>query len=178
MQVDIITFHFVNNFGGALQAYALQKTISECFNAECEIIDYKNRFISLTDYVRLFPITSNLKEIKAGLRTMGLRFERIHMFHDFILSNCRLTKLYRNYRALKTDPPVADKYICGSDQIWNPMLTMGVSRGYFLRFVADTNNRIAYAPSFGTDKIPDIFKKVIRKYLDGMGHLSVRERGG
>lgn len=178
MKVDVITFHFVNNFGGALQAYALQKTISECFNAECEVIDYRNWFISFTDTVRLFPVTSNMKEIAAGLRTMGLRFERIRIFRDFISSNCKLTKLYRNYAALKIDPPVADKYVCGSDQIWNPMLTMGVSRGYFLRFVADTNNRIAYAPSFGTDRIPDIFKKVIRKYLNGMGHLSVRERSG
>ena len=178
LKVSVVTFHFVNNFGGVLQAYALQKTISERFNAECEVIDYKNWFISFTDTVRLFPITSSLKEIIVGLKTMRLRFERIHMFRDFISSNCRLTKLYRNYVALIIDPPVADKYVCGSDQIWNPMLTMGVSRGYFLRFVADSNNRIAYAPSFGTDRIPKFFKTAIKKYLDGMGHLSIRERSG
>lgn len=178
MKVDIITFHFVNNFGGALQAYALQRAISEYFNTECEVINYKNWFISFTDTVRLFPITSNLKEIIAGFKTMKLRFKRIRLFSEFISSKCKLTKSYRNYATLIFDPPVADKYVCGSDQIWNPMLTMGVSRGYFLRFVADSNNRIAYAPSFGTDRIPEVFKKVIKKYLEGMGHLSIREEAG
>lgn len=178
LKVDIITFHFVNNFGGALQAYALQKTISECFGAECEVIDYKNWFITFTDTIRLLPITTNLKEIAAGFKTMGLRFERVRMFRDFVLRTCKLTRLYRNYLTLKFDPPVADKYVCGSDQIWNPILTMGVSRGYFLRFVAEKHNRIAYAPSFGTDRIPNLYKKIIKKYLKGIGYLSVRESSG
>lgn len=178
MKADIITFHFVNNFGGALQAYALQKTISECLGAECDVINYKNWFITFTDTVRLFPVTSNLKEITAGFKTMGLRLERVRMFRNFVEMNCKLTRLYRSYSALKFHPPVADKYICGSDQIWNPILTMGVSRGYFLRFVADKNNRIAYAPSFGTDRIPEFYKKIIKKYLKGIGHLSVRESSG
>lgn len=178
MKVDIITFHFVNNFGGALQAYALQKTISDNFEAECDVIDYKNWFISFTDTVRLFPITTNLKEILAGLKTMGLRFGRIRRFREFISDNCKLTRKYRNYSALKISPPIADKYVCGSDQIWNPMITMGVSKGYFLRFVSDKNNRIAYAPSFGTDKIRPVFIHAMKKYLDEMGYLSVREKSG
>lgn len=60
MKIGIITFHFVNNFGGALQAYALRRTISEKCNVEAEIIDYRNWFIRLTDRVRLFPISTNL----------------------------------------------------------------------------------------------------------------------
>lgn len=39
MKVGVVTFHFVNNFGGALQAYALSHTVGKICNAETEIID-------------------------------------------------------------------------------------------------------------------------------------------
>ena len=42
MRVGIITFHFVNNFGGALQAYALQRVVKEQCNVDVVIVDYKN----------------------------------------------------------------------------------------------------------------------------------------
>ncbi len=66
MKVDIITFHFVNNFGSALQTY-----IDKTFNAEVEIIGYKNGFIKLTDTVRLFPITKSIKQFFTGIVSLN-----------------------------------------------------------------------------------------------------------
>lgn len=178
LKIGIITFHFVNNYGGVLQGYALQQTISKYFDANCEIIDYQNWFIRFTDTIRLFPITTNLQEISSGLMTMSQRFRRIHKFKKFIKENYTLTNFYRSSKKMAKNPPIFDKYVCGSDQIWNPFLTMGIIPSYFLTFVTKPENKIAYAPSFGTDHIMKFHKKKIKKYLESFGHLSIREKSG
>lgn len=177
-KVGIITFHFVNNFGGALQAYALRRVVSEQCNAEAELIDYRNWFIRLTDRIRLFPITSNFREMVSGLRTMQDRIGRRKKFGKFTRENNKLTRKYANHWQLNNDPPRDDKYICGSDQIWNPFLTMGVSSNYFLGFEPNKNNKIAYAPSFGTEGVAKRYRKRISKYINSIGYLSVREKSG
>ena len=159
MRVGIITFHFVNNFGGVLQAYALQRFVKERCEVEVEIIDYRNWFIRLTDRIRLLPITSNPKEIFSGLRTMGARIGRRNKFGKFSIRYSHLSRKYMSGYGLRKCPPGDDKYICGSDQIWNPILTAGVSYGYYLQFENNPHNKIAYAPSFGTASVNKCFKK-------------------
>lgn len=178
MRIDIITFHFVNNFGGALQAYALQKAIvGEC-DADVEIIDYRNWFIRFTDTVRLFPITTNLKELLSGLLTLEQRLKRVKKFHQFVNQHFSLSKYYSCSKALNQDPPVADRYICGSDQIWNPTITLGVASPYYLYFVKERKKKIAYAPSFGNSTVKKSYHAQIRKYLSSFAALSVREQSG
>lgn len=177
-KVGIITFHFVNNFGGALQAYALRRVIEEKGIADAEIIDYRNWFICLTDWIRLFPISTNMKEIKSGLQSLKQRFSRKRRFCSFTKDNNKMTRKYYSFRQLKANLPKDDKYICGSDQIWNPVITMGVSPCYFLEFEREKNNKIAYAPSFGGANIPKIYLKKITNYVNSIGHLSVREKSG
>lgn len=177
-KVGIITFHFVNNFGGALQAYALAKTLKNKCDAEVEIIDYRNWFIRFTDMVRLLPISTNIKEIISGFKTMNQRASRRHKFGMFTKTQNKLTRKYLSGHSLRKDPPQDDKYVCGSDQIWNPVLTFGVSPNYFLQFEKNKNNRIAYAPSIGTNSIPNRYIKKISKYIDSIGHLSIREKSG
>lgn len=178
MKIGIVTFHFVNNFGGALQAYALKKTVMNKCGAAAVVVDYRNWFIRFTDTVRLFPITFNMSEFVAGLRTMAKRFSRIRKFKKFGLDEFELTRIYRNGLSLQISPPDCDKYIFGSDQIWNPMLTFGVAKPYFGGFVKESNNKFSYAPSFGSSKLPKIFKNKVRKCLLSLGNISVRERSG
>lgn len=175
MSVGIITFHFVNNFGGALQAYALWKTVHDKVDENCALIDYRNPFICLTDSLRMFPITRNPKAMVKGIKTFGKRFVRLKLFRLFLKSNCRISGRYRSYSALKRNPPVHDKYLCGSDQIWNPIITGGVDPAYYLGFVDDPSQKIAYAPSMGGGSIKKIFRKKMAGYLKGISHLSVRE---
>lgn len=177
-KVGIITFHFVNNFGGALQAYALRRTVDEHCNAEAEIIDYRNLFIRFTDRIRLLPISTNPKEIISGFRTMKQRISRRNKFGNFTKKNNKMTRKYLDHRQLNRNPPRDDKFICGSDQIWNPFLTFGVSPTYYLQFEKDPKNKIAYAPSFGTDGVANRFKKKVANALNGIGYLSVREKSG
>lgn len=178
MKIDMITFHFVNNFGGALQAYALQRTLETECSCEAEVIDYRNGFITLTDFIRLFPVTPNLTEIGSGIRTMGNRFKRGRMFRSFREDFLHLSARKNGHLHLKLDPPKADVYICGSDQIWNPFLTFGVNGAYYLDFVRDGHPRIAYAPSFGRSSMPGFFKTQIRGHLQKLDAVSVREKTG
>lgn len=178
MKVGTITFHFVNNYGGALQAYALQKAIADKCNVSVEVINYKNWFIRFTDTVRLFPITINPKELISGLKTMRQRFGRIQRMKKFISENCKLTRQYSNNIDLKHHMPECDKFVCGSDQIWNPLLTFGLAKPYFLRFVQDGSKKISYAPSFGSNRLLPTQAKKIKEYLHEFKDISVREGDG
>lgn len=176
MKLGIITFHFVNNFGGLLQTYALYHTIHEKIGMEVELIDYRNWFIRFTDTVRLFPITKNRKAFVSGLKSFRQRIERKKRFNAFLHTEFVMSKMYRSSIAMKMNPPKNDKYICGSDQIWNPIITGGVVSAYYLEFVNDSTKTCAYAPSFGTGNIPAFFQKRIKKKLENIGMLSVREK--
>ncbi len=177
-KTGIITFHFVNNYGGALQTFALQKYIAEEFGHDVRVIDYRNRFIQFTDFVRLFPVTPNSNEIAAGIRTMTSRLRRLKRFDQFVKEHIGLTRRYESIGALKKDPPVFDHYICGSDQIWNPTITLKPDPAYFLSFIGDPAKKTAYAPSFGNAGIPGRTRAEVRKLINRIGYVSVREESG
>jgi len=69
-----------------------------------------------------------------------------------------------------------DFFVCGSDQVWNPAFPQTSSID-FLAF-APEEKRIAYAPSFGIGNIPEGLRKQYADWLNGIPHLSVRERRG
>lgn len=177
MKVGIVTFHFVNNFGGALQAYAL-KTACEEMGCEAHLVDYHQWFIRFTDAVRMFPIAKNPKVIVSGMLTMGKRFGRRRRFRKFGNRYLALSRRYSRSRAIEKDPPGYDKYICGSDQIWNSFITCGLSRAYFLTFEPDPANKFAYAPSFGSADISVKMSKRMARLIKMLGAVSVRESEG
>ena len=178
MKVGIVTFHFVNNFGGALQAYALRRSVEESCGVYTELIDYRNWFIRLCDWIRLLPMTTNIQEIKTGIASMRDRIARRNRFGLFTKDYNRLSRKYINHWQLNLHPPGDDKYICGSDQVWNPYITMGISSSYFLCFEKNPQNRIAYAPSFGTDRIGRLAEKRIGNNIKDFAFLSAREKTG
>lgn len=178
MKVGIMTYHFVNNFGGSLQAYALSKTIEKLNNEKTIIIDFRHPFIRFTDSVRLFPITSNVKEFMSGIMTFVNRKERVKKFKDFQQNYFTLSKRYNSSKELYKDPPALDKVVFGSDQIWNSIVTFGVEPAYFGDFIKDKYSKFSYAASFGVDSINDTEKEKLSKYIVNMGDISVREKEG
>lgn len=178
MKTGIITFHFANNFGAALQTYGLLQTVSELCGEEAEVIDYRNPFICFTDLVRLFPVTSNPKELLSGLSTFRKRLGRRKKFIRFQRKYFHSSGTWRSVQSLKKKPPVCDFYICGSDQIWNPVVTLGVDPAYYLDFVKDGGRKISYGASFGISGMKDRHCRQIRRYLEDFKALSVREKNG
>ena len=177
MKVGMITFHFVNNFGGALQAYALSEVISELANEKTLMIDYKHNFIRFTDFVRLFPITKNVSEIGTGICTMKERVGRLNKFKQFQIQYFNCSKSYSSVRGINSKPPKCDVYVCGSDQIWNPIVTLGVASPYYLQFVQE-GKKVSYAASFGISNIPEKYRHKMRQYIKSCDLISVREAEG
>ena len=92
-------------------------------------------------------------------------------------------KIYYSYNELVEDPPEADMYIVGSDQVWNTFSypnkkAINVIRAYLLDFGNISLKRIAYAVSFGKNQLEntsiEIFSSLLRKFQ----YLSVREKSG
>ena len=67
-------------------------------------------------------------------------------------------------------------FISGSDQIWNPNSPF-CNRYAFLDF-AKKGQKIAYAPSFGINKLPAEYEKSYKRWIDNIDYLSVREEVG
>ena len=101
MKTGIITFHFVNNFGGALQAYALRRFVSEHFDTEAELIDYRHWFIRLTDNARMLPLTPNPRFYGPWFRVFGQMCGRRRRFSDFMHKEGRLSRPANSNAALK-----------------------------------------------------------------------------
>ena len=163
MKIALITYHYSNNKGAFLQTYALCKfLISE--GHELQIIDIRQK-----EHTAWY--TKVIKAILVGLR---LRREMKVLYPP-------LTRRYLSVSDLRTDPPQADCYIVGSDQVWNPNISGDLKFAYYLDFGSVDTRRISYASSFGLSvwSRTDQFEiDSIRKCLSLFDSLSVREREG
>ena len=130
MNIKTMTCHHVYNYGATLQAYALQ-TYLESQGHNVEIIDYrlpthiryelfmpypKGRMYELIKKIPILKyIVCPYRNIKM-LQTWG----RKKAFDDFDKRFLHLSSVtYRNINEIRKNPPNADVYIAGSDQIWN-----------------------------------------------------------
>lgn len=188
MKVGIITAHWPHNYGAVLQTYALCKTL-ENLGHESEVIDFMTEFQE--KHVQIIP-----KNMGEGLKSLlgsiwkkcnvllhyGVSKRRWLNFEHFKQEYLNISaRRYRNHDELVKDIPPYDAYICGSDQIWRSIKgsTTRFDPAYYLCFVKDTGaKRIAYAPSFGADYIPEVLKKEYKNRILDIPYLSVRENQG
>ena len=179
MKIGILTWLHYGNYGTALQAFALNKYLSK-FNYEVFNINYYPK----TPYPKtISERLLNRKEISKKIyNKMLITSETKKYFTDkekevfsFLKSNLKLTDACYNNTMLSKYNDYFDKFICGSDQIWNPN---NFDEKYFFNFVENKSKLISYAPSFGTTEIPDILKKRYSELISRFAYLSVRENEG
>lgn len=182
MKLCTITCHDVYNVGASLQAYALQ-TYLKSLGHDVRIIDYKPDYLS--QHYRL-DIVSNPKYDKPFLRQAYLLAKlpgrlrilpRKKVFDDFTAKYLMLTRRYASNAELSADPPAADIYFAGSDQIWNPLFRNGKDPAFYLNFVRH-GLRASYAASFAVDEFPRELRDITAQYLRRFDHISVREASG
>ena len=181
MRIGIITFHFVWNYGAVLQCWALQTRL-EKMGYEVEIINYcpdyhvkrysiiNKDFLSAT-YESTKRISSLLSNIKFPLRMVKQRkFEHILNYlnvTDIIKSKDEAEKILRKKY---------DAVICGSDQIWNEMITNGTfDEMYFADFTGYKGLKIAYAVSTGETVLENRKESLVR-LTKGFTRISCREK--
>lgn len=182
MQIRIITCHDVYNHGASLQAYALQ-TYLDLMGHTVEIIDYKPDYLcrqyllwSVDNPIYDKPFIKQLY-LMAKLPGRLAALKRKKVFDAFTKKYIkRTTCRYQSNEELKVNPPQVDLYIAGSDQIWNTLFQNGRDAAFYLDFAPKTARRISYAASFATEDVVEEYKPFVRKMLQNLDVISIRER--
>lgn len=172
MKIATLTFHWSENYGAVLQAYALQRHL-QLEGYETEIINY-------------IPLRVRFIQICLKLKSKNINeFVKLNKFNKFRKKNLVLSKsIFYTNRMLHKKCINYDSYICGSDQIWNEsfLLTAEGKRkstlSYYLDFVPEDKKRIAYAVSFGTEKLRTEIKLLVEPEIKKFQAISVREETG
>jgi len=194
MKIGILTFCWTDhNYGQILQCYAMEKYL-EYAGHEAFIIDYDKR----NDYEK--------DKVLEKLKKAGNPKRLLHHIEKIIQSKIQNTKetncnrdfdefkktylkysksKYFSFYELRENPPDADIYIVGSDQVWN-FLNSNLNKyenwinAYFLNFGDRKIKRMSYAASFGNSKVvvDKKYSEVIKKLLCDFKYISVREIEG
>ena len=185
MNICTITCHDVYNVGASLQAYALC-TYLRSIGHDATIIDYKPDYLSRHYSLSWVnnprfdkPLVRELFLLaKLPSRLKARRSERKKRFDAFREIYLPLTKRYGSFEELRFDPPKADVYIAGSDQIWNPLFKNGKDPAFFLQFAPQGTKRVSYAASFAGDQLSNDDRERMTPWLQTFDAVSVREKSG
>lgn len=177
MKIGIMTFHRANNFGAVLQAYALQESIIS-LGTECEIIDYRNPMMEKQYGIKTFKGYKSLKHFILLKLYSSQREKTIKSFKKFRDEYLKLSsKIYTDSKELETCIGYYDKFISGSDQVWNYTF-LGFDKNYLFDFIPYKDKKYSYAASFGVADIPDGYVSEYKRLLLDYSFLSVRETQG
>lgn len=185
MKIKTITCHDVYNAGASLQAYALQKYLSE-LGHDVEIIHYKPDYlfdykIWGCDHPRYNkPVLRSIYSLlKFPERMKSFHCEKKRKFDSFKKQYLKLTReKYINIDSLRSNPPEADVYFAGSDQIWNSFYPNGRDPSFYLDFGKETLIRASYAASFATPTIEKTYQDFVKEEIQKLDYVSVRETSG
>ena len=181
MKIGILTFHRAENFGAALQVYALSEFLKS-IGHDTTVIDYRCFTIEHSyDVINPYILISRrniFRSLEAYLkRLFKLRslYSKKILFRKFLKNNLIISS---PIRVIKKDLGY-DAYIVGSDQVWRIGLTGGVDNMYFLNFpMKPSSKKISYAASSEINAFKQLRdnKEVIGRLLESFDHISVREK--
>lgn len=185
MRIGILTLALHANYGGILQAYALQ-TVLKRMGHEAETLQlpfyrklpwwkwpysYPKRFVKrylLGDRKERIFLEQWLRRTDLPLLKFIGEFQKRHM----------AIRVVRNFNEIKEGE--YDAFVVGSDQIWRPSYFQGSVTDAYLGFARRWKEvkRVAYAASFGTDEWEYTPRQTrrCRELVKLFDAVSVRER--
>ena len=176
IKVATLSFQNAYNYGAVFQVAALQHIITE-LGADCDIIDYRCPAIDRQyDFLPLRLNRTIINAIRANLVIAPFIRSKKRNFLTW-MDSYKKTQVITSKEQLKELNSQYDKFVVGSDQVWN-LKCQGHDSSFFLDFVSDGSKKIAYAASFGTFKIDNDDKDFYRRYLKDFHKISVREKSG
>ena len=163
MKVALLTIWHVKNYGAELQTYATVKALRQ-MGCQVEVIDYR-----LSDERK----KSFLGKIAYIVELVSPLYYKFNQFWKKYIPS---SFYYKTSEDLYRNPPKADVYMVGSDQVWNPDITKSRYNSYFLNFGPDSVKRVSYASSFGVGEWQhtDIFDDV-KSLLMRFDYITCRE---
>lgn len=183
LKTATVTWNSFYNFGTCLQAFALQRYI--------ESIGYSNMIIDDSTIIATQAIRAPFwqrmfsKCIYYSTRFVRMSSRKYAMFYKMQRTLCERTNSFKrnmlhvdySIDSVINDATDYDLFICGSDQIWNPMALEDDRRTfYYANFT--TKPKISYAPSLGVVEIPKKWNTKIKELLSSFNAISVREETG
>lgn len=172
-RVAIITWISYFNFGTYLQAYALQ-TVIRSLGYTCSIVSDERMVRAL------HKENSWLRKVISKIYH-SLKRDDVHLIQGTELLKAAYTSFKNDYLNVDNDWDNSadldqryDIYVCGSDQIWSPILP---KQDYY--YAGFTNKKkVAYAPSIGQRNCSEEWCEWVKPLLERFSHLSVREEEG
>jgi len=162
MKIGIVTFFYANNYGGVLQAFALQKFL-------------KNSSID-SEFVNYIPnaknsILASFKKLLKKLLKKNKLEDFNQLFKEFRENNLIISEKFTANSDLKNNK--YDIIISGSDQIWNSRLNKHNTSYFTLDFINNDTKKISYASCIGQ---PDQINDYIYSYdsINSFDYVSVR----
>lgn len=183
--IGILTFHWADDYGAMLQAYALKSYLEKISKEKVEIIPYAP--IKFTGRYWLYPVVGREKDdkIKYSFGRFGFR-RNVFYLYEFLkrrknMRNFRRHYLTRKLAIRKMERLSLKKYSCvfvGSDQVWNPEITVGLDDAYIGNIKEKGNCRlIAYGASFGGEILPENYRlQFMESVSDNFSAVSLREK--
>lgn len=176
-KIDVITLMDVPNFGSMLQAYATGILI-EREGYDIEFIDYYRANHSAWSKFKIFIFDKSLgnivKRFIYGCATLVFYSFLMRRLRSFVKNRFKFTKFYHSLEALEKNPPKADLFMTGSDQVWNSIHNKCIDKALFLSFVQ--GKKVAFSASVGIESFPEVELAETKFLLDTYDKISVRER--
>lgn len=191
MKIGILTLPLNSNYGGVLQAYALQTVLKRMGHDVLEVELKKNlrwQYPPLWKIPLSFGKRFLFKYIvrRKNQKILLERYERkIYplLVHDILAFISKYIKQFKVDKFIDCKGKF-DAFVCGSDQIWRykyyPFFEGDIANVY-LKFLGDDScKRIAYAASFGTDnwEYPAKETAECKNWIQKFDAVSVREETG
>lgn len=157
-RVGILTFHYIDNYGALIQAYALKKAIDKLEGYEAEIINY------IPEKFEYYPYECGID----GKKKMEKKMSK---FHQFLREKADV-----KYPSISSIANLNYDIFCvGSDQVWNFAISNSDTT-YLLDVVSSDKKKISYASSIGqrVDEL-DYCVNEFKQYLSDFSKVSVRE---
>ena len=191
MRIGILTLPLHTNYGGILQAYALQ-TILERMGHDAYEIELKKELVWKYPPLWKMPLCFGKRVLqkyilrKKNSKIFLERYEK-NIYPKLVYNiSVFISKYINQYKInrLSDCKGKFDAFVCGSDQIWRykyaPFFENDVANVY-LKFLGDEPcRRIAYAASFGTEEweYPKSATAVCKYWAQKFDAVSVREVSG
>ncbi len=182
MKIGILTQPLHHNYGGLLQAYALQKylrtqghdvlVIDFSYNTKPRLWGLKRILLNLIRKYLLRRPMVNVEQKKREIERHTNRFRAENIRMTQAITSLNEFECVKQYQF--------DAFVVGSDQVWRPAYSPGLP-AFFLEFLGDDDNdtiRISYAASFGVDHCSEFSDKDLTRYgtlLRKFHAVSVRE---
>ena len=186
MRIGVVTLPLHTNYGGILQAYALQRVLQDMGHDVVLLDSYPQ-----CPRLKPFPL-QQLAYLKRLIWNMRFPRKKVAIFAEKesiarFPKKEHIRQFYRQhvchvpFPSTTLNPTDFDALIVGSDQVWRPIYSPNIFDAY-LSFAKDWNQvkRIAYATSFGTDEweYTEEQTAVCRGLVQLFDAVSVREESG